>query len=65
MTVKEFIEFLKKQPQHLHIVYRIFSEQCLLDQKDIIIEELCDPRDDGWVQDYRKDKKTQKYLVLP
>lgn len=65
MTVSELIEFLKKQPKNLLVAYKIFSEQCLLEEKDIAIEELCQPRDDGWVHDRRPDKSTQKYLVFP
>ena len=65
MTVAELIKFLKKQPQNLKVAYRRFSEQCLLESEDILIEELCEPRDDGWIQDLRPDKNTEKYIVFP
>jgi hypothetical protein len=65
MKVKELIEFLKNQPQDIEVVYSTCSEQCILNAEDMYIKELCEPRPDGWVQDYRKDKPSQTYLVLP
>ncbi len=65
MTVKELIVFLEKRPQDLPVVYRLHSEQILLTEALIEIEELCMPRNDGWVQDKRPDMPTQKYLVFP
>lgn len=65
MTVNELIELLKTYPQDLLVAYEIHSEQCLLDAKDIKIKELCEPRSDGWVHDYRPDRPSIKYLVLP
>lgn len=65
MTVKDLIEFLKTQPQHLQVAYRMCSEQCILEIKDIEIEDLCVPREDGWIQNKRPDMPTQTYLVFP
>lgn len=47
MTVSELIEYLKTQPQNLQVVYRCFSERCLLTEDDLEIESLCVPRNDG------------------
>ena len=65
MTVSEFISFLQTQPQDIPVAYRIHSEQCLVETKDIQIEDLCVARPDGWVADLRPDVASQKYLVLP
>ena len=65
MNVKELIAFLKKQPQDLPVAYRIYSEQCLLEEKDIVIEEQCVARPDGWVQSKRNDTPCRDYLMFP
>ena len=65
MTVAELIELLKSVPQDLPVAYELFSEQCLLEPSKIRIEELCFPREDGWIQDERPDKPTREYLVFP
>lgn len=65
MTVAELIEFLKKQPQDIQVVCEMYSEQCVLEADQIKIEDLCESRGDGWVQDKRSDMPTQKYLVFP
>ena len=65
MTVGQLIEFLQTQKQDLPVVYRLYSEQCLLDASDIVVEENCLPRPDGWVHSKRPDMPTQEYLVLP
>lgn len=65
MTVSEFIDFLKSQQQDLLVAYEIYSEYALLEKENIrIIEEHCEPRDDGWVQRSRPDKPLRKYLML-
>lgn len=64
MIVSELIDFLKTQPQHLHVVSRCYSEQILLEKKYITIKELCFPRPDGWVQDKRPDMPSQPYLLF-
>lgn len=65
MTVSEFIEYLKTKPQDLPVAYRCCSEQVLLDTWEILIQELCLPRADGWIQNKRPDMPTQFYLLLP
>lgn len=65
MTVAEFIEILKTHPQDIQVSYQKFSEQCLLEAKDIEVYEACHPRSDGWIQDKRPDMPTQTYLMLP
>lgn len=65
MTVKELIEFLQTQPQDLPVIYRMCSEYCLLESKEIQITEQCETRPDGWVPNKRPDKPTQTYLTFP
>lgn len=65
MVVKELIEFLQKQPQDLVVIYKLHSEMCVLEEKDIEIGEACIERPDGWVQSKRKDKETKTYLIFP
>lgn len=65
MTVGELIKYLKHHRKDLPVVYKTHSEHCILEPKDIEIKELCLPREDNWVHDYRPDKETQTYLVLP
>ncbi len=65
MTVHELITILQKYPQDIQVVYQCFSENCLLEEKDIETGNLCFPRPDGWVQNKRPDQPTQTYLILP
>ncbi len=65
MTVDELIKLLESYPRHLPVAYRKYSEQCMLEADDIVVEKLCKPRDDGWVANKRPDKQTIEYLVLP
>jgi len=65
MTVKELIEFLLTQPQELQVAFRCCSEYCLLEARDIDVGKACEPRPDGWVQNFRKDKPSQDYLMFP
>ena len=65
MTVAEFVEYLKSQPQDITVAYKCWSEQCLLDTRDIETVELCHPREDGWIQNKRPDMETETYLLLP
>lgn len=65
MTVAELIELLKTYRQDLPVAYKLFSEQCMLEAKDINVESLCAAREDGWVPNARPDKPTVEYLVLP
>ena len=65
MTVSELIEFLKTQPQEMQVAYRCYSEQVLMEQKEIRVAEFCEPRPDGWIENKRPDKPTKKYLLFP
>jgi hypothetical protein len=66
MTVAELIEYLKTQPQELHVVYQYQdgSESCLLHLSTIEIQELPHPWMDGWIPPYKEGRLTQQYLVL-
>ena len=65
MTVAELIEVLRKHPPRMKVAYQRYSEQCLLEECEITVQELCHPRDDGWIQNKRPDMETETYLVLP
>lgn len=65
MTVKELIDFLSTQPQHLPVAYSLHSEYCLLETKDICIDHHGHPRPDGWVPCRRPDMETMEYLLFP
>lgn len=65
MTVAELVAHLKTFQQDLPVAYNIFSEQCLMEPNQIVTQELCLPREDGWVANQRPDKPTQTYLVFP
>jgi hypothetical protein len=65
MNVAELIEYLKQQPQDMQVAIKMYSEQVLLEAKNIEVHNLCEPRPDGWIQDKRPDKPTRKYLVFP
>ena len=65
MTVKDLREKLDEYPDDMVIGYYLYSEQCVLEEKDIETKELCETRPDGWIQNYRPDKKTQTYLLFP
>lgn len=65
MTVSDLIEFLKSQPQELQVAYSCYSDNVLLNTDEINIVTLCEPRPDGWIQNYRPDIPTQQYLLFP
>ena len=65
MTVSELIAFLQTQPQDIQVGYQCYSENCLLDMKDILVVELSSHRADGWIHDKRRDTPTQNYLIFP
>ena len=65
MTVSELIELLKTYPQDLPVAYDKYSEQCILEAKDLSVQSLCAEREDGWVANARPDKPTIEYLVFP
>lgn len=64
MTVSELIELLKTYPQDLLVAREIYSEQYLLKPENLTIDVLCEPRRDGSIQNYRKDKPYRQYLVI-
>lgn len=65
MTVAELIALLHTFPPDLPVAYDLHSEQCLMEPQEIRTQELCLPREDGWVPNQRPDKPTQTYLVFP
>ena len=65
MRVHILIKFLQTQDPNLHIAYSLHSEQCLMQERDIVINECCEPRGDGWVQNQRPDMPSIKYLMFP
>lgn len=65
VTVGDLIKFLQNQQQDLLVAYNRYSEQVLLELSEIEVVEKCKPRPDGWIQDARKDKETQTYLIFP
>lgn len=64
MTVGQLIEELKKYPQDIQVARELHSEQFLMGEDDFFIDELCEPRNDGWIQNKRPDMKSQKYLLF-
>lgn len=65
MTVGELVALLLTFPQDLPVAYKLHSEQKLLEADEPVIEEHCEPRPDGWVQNKRPDKVSIPYLLLP
>ena len=65
MTVAELIQFLQTQPQDLQVAYLRYSEQLLLDAKEIEVIECSLARADGWIQNKRPDQPSLKYLMFP
>ena len=65
MTVADLIKVLQQQPQELQVAYSLYSEQAILEQEQITIVELCEPRKDGWIQDKRPDMPSKMYLLFP
>ena len=64
-TVADLIKYLEQFPQDIEVAYELYSDQYLLEFDQLKLEELCEPRSDGWVQNKRPDKPTQTYLVFP
>lgn len=64
MTVADLIAFLQKYPQDMPVAYEKYSETCLLELDTIRVEELCEARPDGWVQNKRPDIPSIAYLVF-
>lgn len=65
MIVSELIEYLKTLPQDLQVAYYLYSEQCLMTEKEIKIIECCEARINGWIQSKRKDIPSKNYLMFP
>lgn len=65
ITVKDLIKLLKTYDKDLPVCYSLYSEQALLETKNIEVRALCHPRNDGWIQNARPDKPLINYLVLP
>jgi hypothetical protein len=65
MTVAELIAQLQTEPQDLQVIFRCYSEYCLLEAKHIKITAQCEARPDGWVACARPDKTAQLYLTFP
>lgn len=65
MKVKELIEILQTKDPEMLVLYECFSERTLMYPTDIYEVYSCKPRPDGWVQNERPDKPTQKYLCFP
>lgn len=65
MTVAQFIEYLRTQPQDLIVAHVRWSEYELLQLDQILHVTACRPRPDGWVQFNRPDMPQQRYLMLP
>lgn len=64
MTVADLITLLQTQPQGLQVAYSKYSEFCLLEARDVVVEAHCVARPDGWVACRRPDKPTQDYLLI-
>ena len=65
MTVSELIDALKTYKQDMHVVYKAYSEHCMLNVTDLRVQELCVARPDGWVENKRCDKPVVNYLAFP
>lgn len=65
MTVKDLITELMEYDLDTPVCYKQWSEHCLLDEGQLELRNFCEPRDDGWIHDFRPDKATQPYVVLP
>lgn len=64
-TVAELIAHLGTLPQNYPVIYRAFSENCILELKDIEVIEAGVSRSDGWVHDKRSDKAVMTYIRFP
>lgn len=64
MRVKDLIQHLQTLDPELLVVRELYSENVLLEEADLDVSLLCEPRPDGWVPNRRPDKPTQEYLVI-
>lgn len=65
ITVAELIAFLQTQPQDLPVAYDKYSEQKLMELREIRVVTACAPRADGWIHELRSDRTQQQYLMFP
>lgn len=65
MSVGELIQHLLKFDQDLPVAYSCCSEQVLMEAEQISVQEHCEPRPDGWIQNKRPDKPSVPYLLFP
>lgn len=64
-TVAELVKYLQTFPPETPVAYEMFSEQVLLQLKDIKVKQLCELREDGWLQNARPDRENKTYIVFP
>lgn len=64
-TVADLMGLLETLPKDMLLAQIMYSESCLLKISEIEVTELCAPRPDGWLQNKRPDKPSQKYLRFP
>jgi len=64
MIVSELIELLQTYPQDMPVARTLYSEQRLLKVRDLEVVQLCEARDDGWIQNRRPDKDVTPYLLI-
>jgi hypothetical protein len=64
-TVADLVAHLLTLPQHLPVAYQRHSEQCLLELNDVRVEQFCEARPDGWVQNKRPDMPAVSYVLFP
>ena len=65
VKIKDLIAFLQTHDPELPVAIEMYSDQILLELKDIRITELSLPRGDGWVESRRPDKELMTYLLFP
>jgi hypothetical protein len=65
MTVAELIDILKAMPQELPVAYSCYSEQILMRPSQIVIDQACIARPDGWIQNERPDMPSVSYCLFP
>lgn len=65
MNVQDLIEHLKTFDPTLPVAYSMWSEQCALEPDDLEVVQLCLPRPDGWIANFRPDKPVTPYLLFP
>ena len=63
-TVADLIAYLQTKPQDMVVIHSEHSEYVVLELSSVYTQDLCTPREDGWVHSYRPDKPHQTYLVL-